>query len=57
MQGSNENDTNSENKDTPADFHGAAVIDKNGQEVPITEEMVQKACSKLEDAKKEKDTD
>jgi len=31
------------------DFHGAAIIDKNGQETPITEAMVQKACKKLQD--------
>jgi len=30
-----------------ADFHGAAIIDENGIERPITEEMVQEACQKL----------
>ncbi len=30
-----------------ADFHGAAIIDANGREIPITEEMVQEACDKL----------
>jgi hypothetical protein len=29
-------------------FHGAALIDANGREVPITESMVQKACQSLE---------
>ena len=29
------------------DFHGAAIIDENGIEQPITEEMVQTACQKL----------
>jgi len=26
------------------DFHGAAIIDKNGKELPITDEMVEEAC-------------
>lgn len=30
------------------DFHGAAVIDEDGKEIPITEEMVQDACQKLD---------
>jgi|TARA_B110000971_G_scaffold14556_1_gene13484 hypothetical protein len=34
----------------PADeFHGAAVIDENGTEVPITEEMILTAFERLED--------
>ena len=32
------------------DFHGAAVIDEDGNVTPITEEMVQKACAELEEA-------
>ena len=36
--------------DLPAvDFHGAAVIDENGQEVPITEAMLLTAFERLED--------
>lgn len=35
-----------------ADFHGAAIIDSEGQEVPITEEMVKKACEELEKNRK-----
>jgi len=31
------------------DFHGAAIIDENGKEVPITEDMVKDACEKMED--------
>lgn len=31
------------------DFHGAAVIDQDGQEIAITEEMVAEACSQLMD--------
>ncbi len=26
------------------DFHGAAIIDENGREIPITENMVKQAC-------------
>lgn len=29
------------------DFHGAALIDDNGREIPITEAMVQNAISDL----------
>ncbi|UTW45688.1 hypothetical protein KFE80_01865 [bacterium SCSIO 12696] len=28
-------------------FNGAAILDQNGKEVPITEEMVQGACHEL----------
>lgn len=35
-------------KSQQADFHGAAIIDAKGREVPITEAMVQKACQYLE---------
>ncbi len=40
-----------QNKDkkTEKDFHGAAVIDQQGREIPITEAMVKKACEKLEE--------
>lgn len=30
-----------------SDFNGAAVIDEQGREVPITEAMIQQACEKL----------
>ncbi|MAZ69270.1 PA1571 family protein [Porticoccus sp.] len=30
------------------DFHGAALIDDNGREIPITEDMVQDAFSDLD---------
>lgn len=30
------------------DFHGAAIIDDSGREIPITEAMIQQACRKLE---------
>ena len=36
--------------ESPTDeFHGAAVIDENGTEVPITEEMILTAFERLED--------
>ena len=31
------------------DFHGAAVIDAEGNEIPITEHMVQEAFEELEE--------
>lgn len=34
--------------DDNVDFHGAAIIDGHGREIPITEDMVQDACNKLE---------
>lgn len=34
-------------KATPPDFHGAALIDESGREIPITETMVQNAISNL----------
>jgi len=37
------------------DFHGAAIIDEHGQEIPITEEMVREACKQLEDSDPEKE--
>lgn len=30
------------------DFHGAAIIDDQGREIPITESMIQHACAVLE---------
>ena len=36
------------------DFHGAAIIDKEGNEVPITEDMLEDAFEKLEKPKKNK---
>lgn len=36
--------------DFNAEFNGAAIIDEQGNEVPITEEMVQSACKRLSNA-------
>lgn len=35
-------------KEQDPDFHGAALIDEDGNEIPITEDMVQEACSDLD---------
>ncbi len=32
----------------PLDFHGAAIINPDGSETPITDEMINKACDELE---------
>lgn len=32
---------------TEVDFHGAAIIDERGQEIPITEDMIQRAFQEL----------
>ena len=31
------------------DFHGAALVDEHGREIPITEDMVQQALEALAD--------
>lgn len=36
------------NKTSQTDFNGAAVIDDEGREIPITEKMIKEACEKLE---------
>ncbi len=38
-------------KNRPKDFKGAAVINADGSETPITEAMVQGACEKLEEVR------
>lgn len=35
-------------EDQQIDFHGAAILDENGEEIPITEDMIQEACEKLD---------
>jgi len=39
-------------KETAPDFHGAAIIDDEGHEIPITDEMVKGACEDLEEHRK-----
>lgn len=36
--------------DIEPSFNGAAIIDEQGNEVPITEDMIQAACKKLGNA-------
>jgi len=43
------NKKNEEEANFCIDFHGAAVIDQDGNEKAITEEMIEKACEELED--------
>jgi len=31
----------------PIDFHGAAIVGENGEEIPITEAMIQRALAQL----------
>jgi hypothetical protein len=45
-------ETSSENSKTKeADFHGAAILNEDGTETPITEDMVRDACEKLDSEK------
>lgn len=41
----------SKSSQNSVDFHGAAIIDEQGREIPITESMVQKACKQLQEKK------
>jgi len=41
------NKNNDKTKDHCIDFHGAAIINQDGQEIAITEDMVEDACNKL----------
>ena len=38
------------NKEVEQDFNGAVFIGKDGNEIPITEAMIQNACNNLHDA-------
>lgn len=44
----NQNKNNMEHSQT--DFHQAAVVNDRGEEIAITEEMVQKACQEMDSA-------
>lgn len=44
---STEKHQNNQDENHP-DFNGAAIIDGEGNEVPITDEMVKNACEDLE---------
>lgn len=45
---STETHKKNDQEESPSDFHGAAIIDNEGHEVPITDEMVKNACENLE---------
>lgn len=45
---STEKNEKNDQEECHADFHGAAIIDNEGHEVPITDEMVKDACENLE---------
>ena len=48
--GTNSGDEQSENNAIPdPDFHGAAIVDEDGKETEITEEMVRKAIHDLDE--------
>ena len=47
---SQQTETNQKQRPAEPDFNGAAIIDENGVEIPITEEMVQTACDELDDS-------
>ena len=36
--------------DCQVDFHGAAILDEDGNEVPITEDMIRNACRCLQES-------
>ena len=42
---------NNKTEELGIDFHQAAVVNEKGEEVAITEEMVQQACEALETEK------
>ncbi len=39
----------------PLDFDGASVINADGSETPITDEMIEKACDELESSTQKDD--
>ena len=39
----------------PLEFNGAAIINPDGSETPITNEMIEKACDDLEAPSQEED--
>ena len=39
----------------PLDFDGATVINADGSETPITDEMIEKACDALESSSQKND--
>ncbi|MCW2270536.1 hypothetical protein D3C77_38110 [compost metagenome] len=50
QQGSNTQQKTTPNPQAPV---GGSIIDQHGKEITITEEMIQQACEKLEQSRKE----
>jgi hypothetical protein len=48
---------NNNKKTEEIDFHQAAILNENGEEVAITEEMVQKACAELDSSSSSEKTE
>jgi hypothetical protein len=48
---SQQTETNQKQRPAEPDFNGAAIIDENGVEIPITEDMIKNACDQLENNK------
>lgn len=46
-----DNQQDTEEKRPEPNFNGAAIIDENGKETLITEEMIRDACDSVEDGK------
>lgn len=46
-----ENQQEPDKKQPKPNFNGAAIIDENGKETLITEEMIKDACDSIEDTK------
>jgi len=46
-----ENQQETVQKQPEPNFNGAAIIDENGKETLITEEMIRDACDSVEDSK------
>ena len=46
-----ENQQETVQKQPEPNFNGAAIIDENGKETLITEEMIKDACDSIEDTK------
>lgn len=45
----NNKEKTKDSNEQATDFHGAALIDEDGNEIPITEDMVQEACHDSEE--------
>lgn len=44
-----------ENLDSAKDYFQGAMIDEHGREIPITRDMIQRACERLEESREYQD--